>query len=276
MGRSEVKVRGLTESGAKLIVVAVAAGCAGLLLAMPQPVTPTEMPALVLDPGAMEEVRSLDRQRAAQTPGDETSARLLALYRAQGRAEAAGAEERQAATERGVALQRATDAFIAAHGSDALGTLRAKAATDLPEALAGRLDADDEQAVLGSFPRMLERYGLTRDGAIVAPPFIVRTLFVARFNAILRRPLTEGFAPVEAQAYWGWLALETPDAPIERRQSALEAYAAAGGAGVAEARAVLAFEAGDGPRASHAFTALYEETGVLRYRNHAMAATQLP
>ncbi len=115
-------------------------------------------------------------------------------------------------------------------------------------------------------------YGLTGDGAWRAPDIVVRALFKARFNATLRRPLTEGLHPIELEAYWGWLALEAEEAPIDRRLEALDEYEAVVERTFPEARGVLLFHAGEFLEAAERFEEAYAETGNVRLRNHAMAA----
>jgi hypothetical protein len=157
-------------------------------------------------------------------------------------------------------------------GVDAIRSLRAELLLQLPAALAGLEDEEQDAAMLGVFPRMLARYGLTRDGVVVGPAFVVRVLYAARFNVILGLPPTSDFAPVELRAYWGWLALGSEDVNPVRRMDALQRYADAGGEHVLEARAALLLALGRGMDASHLYEEGYRRTGNMRLRNHAMAA----
>jgi len=264
-----VKSRQVTASGTRLIVASMAAACAAVLLALPQAVFPREGPGLALDPLAVREVVRRE-ERLGPVSGAEVD-RLAELYAAQGRAETSEGERREEFEARMQALTEAVAALRAAKGDEAIAALRAEALRALEPALAGALDPAEEQAVLGSFPRMLERYGAMRGGRLVAPFFVARTLYKARWNGIHRLPLTDGFAPIERQAYYGWLALHAHDAPATRRLAALEAYAEAGGAGAAEARAYFAALAGRPAEAAVRYGELWEQRGDLRARNHALA-----
>ena len=130
----------------------------------------------------------------------------------------------------------------------------------------------DSNPFVGSFPRMLDRYGLLREGVIIAPRFVARTLFKARWNAVAQRSLTDGLERVELQAYWGWLALGAHNVEPHRRVPAAEAYAEAAGRHATEARAVLAFETEQPATSADLFAAAYRQSGNLRVRNHALAA----
>lgn len=258
----------MTTSGARLILGATAAGCVGVLLSIPQAVVPREGPGLWLDAGAIRDVVSAED--AADAPDEsEATQRLLELFGDQGVAEAGEGESREefAAREREIMT---TLASLMADDEAATEGLRAQAMRRLEPALAGELSGEEEQRVLGTFPRMLERYGAAVNGAVLAPDFVVRTLYKARWNAIHRRELTEGFAPVELQAYWGWLVFHAHGAPLARRVEGLARYEAADGEGGDEARAYLAFLNGESARASADYAALHEKSGSLRARNHAL------
>ena len=262
---SETPERRMTPSGARLIVAVTAAGCAAVLLAIPQPVIPTEGPGLRLDRSAVSAV--LDAESNAPAPSGEHVTKLLELHAEQGRVERTEGESRQAFAARERAIREA----IAQLSDDEIDALRARAMQRLGPALAGEVSEDEQAEVLGSFPRMLERYGAARDGEVVAPDFVVRTLYKGRWNGIHRRELTEGFAQVELQAYWGWLALHAESAPLGRRLEGLELYRRAGGGHADEARAYLAFRNEQEARASATYAEIFESRGDLRARNHALA-----
>lgn len=261
----------MTPSGAKLLAVILACGCAGIWLSLPRPVPPYEPPSLTLDGAAVQRVLATDRRGAGDAPRGEAVFALEALIREQGRAELGPGETPTAFQGRRAALERTAARVTREHGPNALAALRARATERLPQALAGGLEEDERDALLGTFPRMLERYDLVVNGERLAPPFVVRTLFKARWNGIVGLDLTAGLAPVERRAYWGWLALHAASAPIAMRQGALDAYAAAGGSRVAEARAVLSYREGDVERAAHWMGRAHAQHGGLRLRNHALA-----
>ncbi|HJL01577.1 MAG TPA: hypothetical protein RMH85_08975 [Polyangiaceae bacterium LLY-WYZ-15_(1-7)] len=262
----------LTPSGARLILATFAAAFGALFLVLPKPVTPHELPPLRLDDGAFAEVRAESARLAGQAPEGGVADRLRALYAAQGRAEVGQGESQEAFAARERQIRGAVATLRQQQGPDAIAALRAEAMQQLEPALAGELEQETEEEVLGSFPRMLDRYHASEGGRIVAPAPVVWALFRARWNGIHRRPLTEGFAPVELQAYHGWLALEVHDAPLDRRAAALRAFAEAGGAGAREAEAIFAMREGRMMDAAAIFGELYAETGDLRMRNHALAA----
>lgn len=261
---SEKADRRLTPSGARLILGATAAGCAAVLLAIPQAVIPYEGPGLRLDRNAVAAV--VDSEASREAPRGEHVERLLELYAEQGRVETTPGESRQAFTAREVAIREA----IAHLDDDEVDALRAAAMQKLEPALGNELSDEEEAEVLGSFPRMLERYDAAEEGYLIAPMFVVRTLFKGRWNGIHRRELTEGFSDVELQAYWGWLGLHAESAPLARRLEGIARYARAGGGHADEARAFLAFLNEQEARASAEYAAIYEKRGDLRARNHAL------
>lgn len=258
-----------------MIVAVSAAGCAGLLLTLPQAVVPTGPPELVFPPGALDSVEERDRELAASVRAGDASDRLRALVREQGRAEVAEGESEEAFAARREAVAAVVQEIVESEGVEAIAALRAEAVLGLDDALDGRLDREEEEAALGSFPRMLDRYGAHAEGVQVAPPLVVRALFAARWNAIAGRELTEGFSDEELAAYWGWLALGAEDAPPQMRAEALAAYARAGGPNASEAQAWEAFARGDMVQAAALYRRASESTGDLRLRNHALAAQAL-
>ena len=267
MGEEEVNSpeRRLTGSGARLILGATAAGCAAVLLAIPQAVIPREGPGLHLDRGAVGEV--LSAESSVQLPTGEHVDRLLELYAEQGRIEVTEGEPREQFASRETAIREA----IAQLDEEEVDALRASAMQKLEPALAEELSGEERDEALGSFPRMLERYDAAEDGQIVAPMFVVRALFKGRWNGIHRRELTEGFSDVELQAYWGWLGLHAESAPIGRRLEGVARYRRAGGGHADEARAFLSFMSQQEARASSIYAEIFEQRADLRARNHALA-----
>jgi hypothetical protein len=263
--------RKLTPSGALLLGAALAASGALVALAIPRPVAPTETPGLHLSDARAAEARRLDRARAARAPEGLMAEQLLDAYYRHGNAERFGTTQRTYQHDRRV-IARSVALLRQEHGDDALLDLQASVVERLDDALAGRMDEPERAAFLGGFEEMMGTYGLVDDGEWRAPDIAVRALFKARFNATLRRPLTEGLHAIELEAYWGWLALEAHDAPIDRRLEALDAYDEATGHAHPEARGVLLFQAGEFLPAAEQFELAYAETGSVRLRNHAMAA----
>lgn len=287
MSTERVKAARMTESGAKLIVWATAASCAGFLLALPRPTAPRGTPALVLDRAAVAEVERDDERLArgypsnleqmlaqpddSRTPQTDMQ-KIRALYLDWGAAEAGRGGSHS--VSRSAAMRAAVSGVLAHEGEDAIRALRAALLLRLPRALSGMDDEELDAALLGAFPRMLVRYGLTREGRVVGPAFVVRVLYAARFNVMLGLAPTQDFTDVESRAYWGWLALGAPVDPA-LRMDALDRYEAAGGQHALEARAALLYALGRGIEASSLYEEAYRRTGNLRLRNHAMAASLL-
>lgn len=257
-----------TPSGTRLVLAVGAGACVALVLVVPRAVPPRELPPLVLDARALAEVEARDAARPA--PEGELADRVRRGVEAQGRAEVGEGEPVAAYEARLRDLRDAATELARLEGEEAIDALRAEALAELPAALAGELPAEREEARLGSFPRMLERYGATRDGRVVAPEPVVRALFAARFDAIVWGDPTARLSAVERRAYWGWLALSERPVPAELRERALQEHARAGGWGSQEALAIHARETGRIPDAERAFGALATE-GNLRLRNAALS-----
>lgn len=262
----------MTPSGAKLIVVSVAAACAGVLLALPQPIEPSDPGTLRLNASENAHAEARDRELATGAPTGEEAETLMALFREHGAAEADAGEPRAVRLDREDRFNRALARFTEIHGADGLSALRAKACEGLASALDGGLDDETERATLGAFPRLLEQYGLSRNGEVTAPPFVVRTLYKARWNSIHDLPLTDGFEDGEARAYWGWLAVEGI-APPSLRLDAVERFHAIDQRAAIEAAAYIAYARGDFGRATNLYGEL-ATGGDLRLRNHALASVR--
>jgi hypothetical protein len=272
----------VSESGLKLIVWLVAAGMTGAMLVIPQPVDPWEMPSLVLDRTSAADAVQLDRTLAVDAVETTEAKALRTLFLDHGRAEADPPYERLAFDERQTAIHRAIEALVAKRGAPAVAAMRASAAEEFMRIFRdGSHEAQDdyETGVLGGIPAILERYGAVDDGLLVAPPLTARVFYKARWNSIHRRPFVEGFAEIELQAYWGWLALHGWGRALDEREDALVAFRDAGGFGTDEAAALFDVLGGRPNRASRSLERLYRSTGQLRLRNFALGtlhATLLP
>jgi hypothetical protein len=259
-----------TRLGVFLLVAAIGAG--GTLLAFPRAVEPRELPGLVLDPAQIARVQADDARRAAAAPGDATADALTELVAAQGLAEVGTGETPEEARERFTKLANAALGVERAHGEAGVLALRAKAVLDFEHVLATRARGEARDRVLGSFPRTVERYDVTRAGRLRAPRFVLRTLYKSRWNAVCQLAATWQLTPVELRAFHGWLALGAESAAPAQRVAALEAYAAAGGVRSREARAGLAWLAGDLRLAEELYGEALIRTESLRFRNHLRAA----
>lgn len=262
----------VTESGLKLVFWIVLVGLAGAMLAVPQPVDPWEMPSLVLDRAEVSDAIDLDRALAEETPDSDEARALRALFLEHGRAEANPPYERREYDGRQVQIHEATESLANTHGAASLAAMRADAVEEAVRVLEdGGFDAHgDETGVIGGFTEILERYGAVGDGVLLAPPLTLRVLYKARWNSVHRLPFVAGFSPIEAQAYWGWLALHAWGKPLQKRREALLAYRDAGGLGTEEADALFDVLEGRLDEAEAELTRLYEATGQLRLRNSAI------
>ena len=265
----------MTESGIKLIVWLVAASLIGATLAIPQPVDPWEMPSLVLDRAAAADAIGLDETLANEVLDTEEARALRSLFLDHGRSEANPPYARVEFDQRQAAIHRATEVLIEKHGAPAFEAMRAGAVEDFVRVFGdGSHEAQDdyEVGVLGGMRDVLQTYGAIHQGVLVAPPLTARVFYKARWNSIHRRPFVEGFARVELQAYWGWLALHGWGKPLEEREDALVAFRDAGGFGTQEAAALFDLLASRPDRASKSLEKLYQARGELRLRNLALGA----
>jgi hypothetical protein len=258
------------DSGAKLLILVLGSTMAGVWMIVPRPVPPTEPPSLTLDGSRVRAVVEQDRRRAAAVPRSEAVLTLERLIGAQNLAEVGPGEPAGAFDARRRSLHRAAARVHEDHGDGALDAMRARDTIALGDALEGGMDPQERRAHLGSFPRMMDRYGLRVGARSVAPPFVVRTLFKARWNALIGLEPTVGFEPVERLAYWGWLALHAEGAPLALREGALDGYAAAGGGRLEEARAALALRAGRLAPAAQWMVQAHRSEGGPRLRNHSL------
>lgn len=235
----------------------------------PMEAAPVEVPALLLAPRAVQAVRDADAALAA--PSGRRADTRRSIYEEANVAEHDATDYPGQARIRAGRLAMALNELVGEQGEAAIEACRVTDTERALRALRGDAEGGGVEA-LGGFVRMMERYDMAQGGRQTAPAFVVRTAFKARWNAVHGRELTEGFAPIELQAYWGWLALHARGAPLERRIEALDRYEAAGGRGAVEARGALLFESGDMGGAREAFEGAYAAHGTFRLRNHALAS----
>ncbi|MBT8452474.1 MAG: hypothetical protein KJO40_10950 [Deltaproteobacteria bacterium] len=267
----------MRESSLKLVAWLVAAGVAGGVLALPQPVDPWEMPSLVLDRAAVSDAIALDETLAEEAPDSEEAQALRSIFLDHGSSEANPPYPRREYDRRQAAIHHATNALIERHGEPAFEAMRARAVEEFMEVLDdGRLEAqsDSEEAILGGVQEVFEQYGAVRGNVIVAPPLTLRVFYKARWNSIHRRPFVEGFSRIEKQAYWGWLALHAWGKPLGKREEALLAFRDSGGFGTPEAAALFDVLEGNPERGSNSLRRLYEASGQLRLRNFSLGVIQ--
>jgi hypothetical protein len=255
-----------------IAVISLPAGLVALWLS-PRPAPPDEMPALILPAAEVAHEIAAQHALAAHAPESEEETHRRELYLATGRAEVHMDDSPEQYASRAAALSYLASQ-IATQGDDALAAARARDVDRMMPALRGEGDEDERTGELGAFPRNLERYGEVVDGRRIAPEFVLRTGFFARWNAIHGLDPTDGMTPLARRAYYGWLALEGGDAPVGMRREAVDAYAAAGGTRVWESRGVLAYAEGEMAEARVDFEHAYDLTGSVRLRNNALAAAR--
>lgn len=265
----------VSESGFKLICWVAAAALVAAMLAIPQPVDPWEMPALVLDRAQAADAVHFDAVLAADAPDGAEAETLRSLFLEHGRAEANPPYPRQEYDRRQAAIHGATRDLVAKAGAPGFDAMRARAVEDFVRVFYDRPHealSDEDIAILGGFPEIEARYGLVRAGVVVAPELTVRALYKARWNSIHRQPFVDGFSKVELQAYWGWMALHGWGQPLDKREEALLLFRDAGGYGTEEAAALFDVLAGRLQRGATSLQKLYVSSGQLRLRNMALGA----
>ncbi|MEY4579984.1 MAG: hypothetical protein RL701_4687 [Pseudomonadota bacterium] len=247
--------------------------CAGfLIVGVPRDLIPNELPALSLQEDLVLAQQRTDAQLIAAAPRTPAAERLLALYRSFGETELATLENAQLRAARRHDLHASYEHVREESGPQSVLALRALAVAKFEAVLDGSLKDETARSWLGVFPNVLIQYMATRDGLELAPHFVVRTLYKARWNRLLELPLESDLTQVERQAYFGWLGLHAGNLPLMQRREALLGYAAAGGKDAAEAQGVLAFMADDYVRAVECLERAYRENPSFRVRNYLRGA----
>jgi hypothetical protein len=262
----------MSEPVAGALLFAVALACASVLLLMPRAVAPLELPSLMLPEKAVAVVIASDEAAAKAAPRTERVEQLEALYMEQGRMERVGVEDGDRFAARRRSLEAGYKGVVAESGEAAALRMRARAVVSLEAALELALPDEQAKAVLGSLSAILEREGASRDGYLVAPRFVVRTLHKARWNLLHGLTPTHAFVAIERRAYFGWQALHAVRVPLPSRIEALHGYGLVGGDRVEEALGVLLYRMGDSEEASRAFAAAYAREPNLRVANYLAAA----
>jgi hypothetical protein len=213
-----------------------------------------------------------DRALAKQAPSSPIALALDALLVEQGEAEREIVETVDKKTWRQGRIRDAVAAFRRAEGDGALLAMRARAVERMQQALDLRLPPEQIQGVLGGFPTILREVLASRDGVILAPALVVRTLYKARWNVIMGLPPLHALERPERRAYNGWFGLHVVNGPPLARLDVLKAYAADGGPYLQEARGVLGYVGGDPAGARRAFERAYAVRPSFHLRNMIRAA----
>lgn len=261
---------GQTASVWALLVIAPS--CVLLLIAQPRPVVVTQQPFLQLDPVAVRRVMGADRALVARVGPTPEQKQLEALVAEDTliQNEIAEAEDSFKKRRRALALQLGE--LVKQEGPDAPLAVRARAVERIEAALAGDVPEAELPGVMGSFANQLQRHGVLREGRIVAPHFVVRSFYKARWNKLFALPTDHGLEPVERAALHGWLGLRSGGLSIDNRLRALQRYAEVGGRYALEAQGILLVQASDLELAVTALTEAQLRDGGLRVGNQLLGA----
>jgi hypothetical protein len=251
-------------------LIAIAISGAILVLSVPRPVEPAQLPPLLLEEHAAQAAIAADRALATRPFSDARLEELESLYLAQGAAELPGAASGMSVAARRRRLKLYAEELLARKGPDGLAILRARSTEQAMGLLleSSRALSDEQAALLGSFPGLMERYGLfDAAGTLRAHVLCVRAAYKARWNLIHQRPVTEGLSRVELHAYHGWMALHGGSIPLATRANAAAEFHRAGGAHGREAHAIFLFQGGALRQAEELFEQLLTQRDELRLRN---------
>lgn len=263
-----------TQAGLRLFGALVLSVCATIVLTLPTPALPAELPSLVVSTRVESMLDARDRARGDAAPDDRDARALEALVADAGRREARRLPPIDDEESRAFSLRRR---IVASHGPRSIAALRSRAVTRMLESFDPSREVHGEPAArIGGFRVALVAWNAIVHDRLVAPAFVVRVLYAARWNVICRLPPTSGFGREELRAYYGWFALHAEDARPERRLDALRRFAALGDArdrlAAAEATATLLARHGDPLTAASLYDHAAEGAGTPRLRNFARGA----
>ncbi len=259
----------------KLIFWVLLTSLIGAMIVAPQAVAAWEMPSLVLDRASVRAILDEDEELASRLQDSAEIEVLQRLFLEHGEREADHSDTRQDYDRRQALISHRIETLERAGGPERVAALRAAATEQFMQGVSKRgasIQASEAKGRWGAFGQMLAKYGLLYEGVVIAPELTVRALYKARWNAIHRRPLVDGFSRIELQAYWGWLALHASMFPLERRIQALQEYEEAGGRSGTEAAAMFSLIAQEPERAIEPLERLYADSGQIRFRNLALGA----
>jgi hypothetical protein len=246
--------------------------CGLVLFAMPRAIEPNDLPVLTLSAADVAKVEREDARLAEAAPDTPAARQLMDSFLTMGRNESNALGDATLLAMRRRVLHRAYQRVVDESGKGAGAAMRSYALMQFEAALDARLQGEQVPGLLGVFPSVLAQHCATRDGVEIAPHFVIRTLYKARWNRMFDLPLDDGFARVEKHAYYGWLGLHAENLTLHQRRDALVKFAAAGGDGAAEAQGVLAFRAHDYAQALDNLQRAYAENPSLRLRNYVRGA----
>lgn len=259
-----------------LLLFLVVVACAGFLLVLPRRAPLQEMPPLVLPAAPVRAALAAEAKAAQQAPRTKAAAELDRLWLELSRAEREGPEPMHARRMRRNAAREAFLQVVKESGDAGALALRAAAVERLDAALDLKLDPKLARDVMGDFALMLEKESCARGGELIAPRFVVRILYKARWNIAHEVAPDYAFASIERRAYYGWQALHAQRLPAEQRMRALVEYRRHGGSRADEAAAVLLQRGAQTEGAHDALAAAYRRSSTLRLRNALLATTDAP
>lgn len=256
-----------------LLLFVVVISCAGFLLWQPRRVALMQMPPLVLPAGPVRAAIIAEEKAAAAAPQTALAAQLDQLWLEGGRIERDGDEPQYSRRTRWRRAHRLYEKVVEESGEDAALALRAQAVERLDDAIDLKLKPELARDVMGDFAVLLEAEGCARGGELLAPRFVVRLLYKARWNIGHELSPDHRLTSIEKRAYFGWQALHGDRLPGEQRMRALDEYRRHGGWRADEAAGVLLRKSQQAHMASGAFRAAYRSSPTLRLRNATFAET---
>jgi len=246
--------------------------CSVVVLSTPRALVPQDLPPLVLDRSQVARAIAADVALAAKAPGGIDVDELAARYLDEGRAELSGPTEQRLVELRQQEWRQLVQRVFARIGPAGVRAMRAQTLVQFMQVWHGEtVDEADKQGLFGSLPEMLRTYGFTADdGTLLAPELCLRSNFKARWNLIHGLPVTDGFSPIERQAFEGWIALHASKAPAERRLQAAQAFYDAGGHRGAQALATWLYRIDRLPEARTLMQREQVARGELFTRNYVL------
>ncbi len=263
---------GFSDARGASALLVVAAVCGYVLIALPRTAIPKQTPALRCSDEDLAEMVRKDRALASQAPTSPIALAVDALLVEQGEAEREITETVDKQTWRKGRIRDAVAAFRRAEGDAALLAMRARAVERMQQALDLKLPSEQVQGVLGGFPTILRETLASRDGVILAPSLVVRTLYKVRWNVVMGLAPLHALERPERRAYNGWFGLHVVNGPPLARLEVLTAYGADGGPYLQEARGILGYVGGDPAGARRAFERANAVRPSFHLRNMIRAA----
>lgn len=263
--------RPMSDEAAAYWLLGLALACALTLIGLPRPVVPADLPGLVLPATAVREQLEADARAAARAPADDTVRELQRLLAEHSRAERDVVEDLDSYTKRRRLLGEAQAAVLAKHGPAGLDALRGLAAERLQQALDMRLPEAELPGVMGAFAHLLAHNRAVVDGVELAPHFVLRTLYKARWNLLCGLAPVAGLSAVERLAYYGWMGLQSRQLPAREQLDALERYRDEGGQNAPLALGMAQLLGGNFAKARSELSEAYRVSPTFRLRNFLLA-----